>query len=259
MTIDWSVGRYEFFAEQLLPAAREVLAVADVQPGERVLDVGCGTGNAALLAAGRGAVVTGVDPARRLLQVADDRARTADVELDLRMGEAAALPVPEAAYDVVLSVFAAVFATDAAAALRGMARALAPTGRLVMTAWVPGGPIGEIARIAGAAVAAATGTPPAQRFPWHEEDRLRDLAATFGMSVQVADRTLAFTAASPEAYLAGETEHHPAALSTLAVLDRHGDVAAVRQRMLAALRDGNEDPAAFRATSRYRILTLRPR
>jgi 2-polyprenyl-3-methyl-5-hydroxy-6-metoxy-1,4-benzoquinol methylase len=72
--LDWSVGRYEHVAAQLSPAAREVVERALPTPGEWVLDVGCGTGNAALLAAARGARVVGVDPASRLLEVAQQRA-----------------------------------------------------------------------------------------------------------------------------------------------------------------------------------------
>ncbi|HKN93646.1 MAG TPA: class I SAM-dependent methyltransferase, partial [Thermoleophilaceae bacterium] len=60
---DWGLGTYERTAEQLMPAAQAVVASAAPAAGERVVDVGCGTGNAALIAAERGARVTGVDPA----------------------------------------------------------------------------------------------------------------------------------------------------------------------------------------------------
>ena len=65
--MDWSLGHYEHTAAQLLPAARVAVDLAAPSSGERLVDVGCGTGNAALLAAASGAAVTGVDPARRLL------------------------------------------------------------------------------------------------------------------------------------------------------------------------------------------------
>jgi len=71
--IDWGAGHYETTAAQLAPAAAAVQR-ASLRPGERVLDLGCGTGNAALLAARAGTTVTGVDPAARLLKVAQDRA-----------------------------------------------------------------------------------------------------------------------------------------------------------------------------------------
>lgn len=77
-TLDWSLGNYEHTAAQLLPAARVVVDRAAPAAGERVADVGCGTGNAALLAAARGARVTGVDPAPRLLEVAREQAAARD-------------------------------------------------------------------------------------------------------------------------------------------------------------------------------------
>ena len=71
-TLERSLGNYEHTAAQLLLAARVVLDRAALVEGERVVDVGCGTGNAALLAAALGARVTGVDPAQRLLAVAHE-------------------------------------------------------------------------------------------------------------------------------------------------------------------------------------------
>lgn len=53
--VDWGAGRYERTAEDLLPVAEDVIGRANIQLGERVLDVACGTGNAALLAASHGA------------------------------------------------------------------------------------------------------------------------------------------------------------------------------------------------------------
>jgi cyclopropane fatty-acyl-phospholipid synthase-like methyltransferase len=69
-SLDWGIGHYETTAAQLEPAARVVVEQAAVQPGEHLLDLGCGTGNAALLAAGPGVRAIGVDPSPRLLEVA---------------------------------------------------------------------------------------------------------------------------------------------------------------------------------------------
>ena len=65
--VDWGAGEYEQTAAELEPAARHVVALAARAPGERVLDLACGTGNAALLAAAAGARVTGLDAAPRLV------------------------------------------------------------------------------------------------------------------------------------------------------------------------------------------------
>jgi 2-polyprenyl-3-methyl-5-hydroxy-6-metoxy-1,4-benzoquinol methylase len=68
--VDWSAGEYERTAAELEPAARQVVASAAIAPGERVLDIACGTGNAALIAAEAGATVVGLDSAARLVDVA---------------------------------------------------------------------------------------------------------------------------------------------------------------------------------------------
>jgi len=139
--VDWDAGRYETAAAELEPVARAVVERAAPAPGEDVVDVACGTGNAALLAAARGGRVVGIDAAARLLDVARERARDQRAELDLRRGELLALPVDDASADVVLSVFGVIFATDPTLALGEFARILRPDGRALVSAWVPAGPI----------------------------------------------------------------------------------------------------------------------
>src|SRR5436305_14465362 len=108
--MDWSRGRYEQIALQLLPAARLAVDRAAPGPGDQVLDLGCGTGNAALLAAERGATVTGVDPSPRLLEVARALAGERRLPAGFLPGDAAAIPLPDARVDVGVSVFGATFA-----------------------------------------------------------------------------------------------------------------------------------------------------
>lgn len=258
MSIDWGVGRYESTAERLLPAAREAVAVADPRPGERVVDVGCGTGNAALLAAERGAVVTGVDPAVRLLDVARERARSAGLDVTFVRGEAAALPLPDASADLILSVFAVIFAPDPAAAVAEMSRVLADPGRIVLTAWLPGGALDRMVAVQREATRAALGRPPeAPGMAWHDADRLTELVAGHGFGVSVQERRITITDESPAAYLDGESRQHPMAIAGQQLLGARGELDAVRARMLAVLEEENEDPTAFAATSRYAVLTLR--
>ena len=136
---DWSVGRYETTAARLLPAAHAVVDCAALTPGERVVDIGCGTGSAALLAAARGCRVTGIDPAVRLLEVARQQAEERDLDVRFLAGDAAALPVEDASADVLLSAFGVIFAPDAVAAAAEMARVATVGGRIILSAWIPGG------------------------------------------------------------------------------------------------------------------------
>lgn len=256
--VDWGLGRYESTAERLLPAARVVVECAALQAGERVLDLGCGTGNAALLAAASGARVTGVDPASRLLDVAQARAASEGADITFLSGEAASLPVGDASQDVILSVFAVIFAPDAVAAAAEMSRVLAPGGRIILSAWIPQGTMFEFTFAAGEAVRQALGAPsPPEPFAWHDRDALSALLAPHGFAVEVEQHSLSIADTSPAAYLDGESREHPMAVAGLAVLEGLGQAEALRGRLLQILDAGNEEPAGFQVTSRYVVVTAR--
>jgi SAM-dependent methyltransferase len=252
LRVDWSVGRYEETASQLLPAAELLVEEATPLAGARVVDVGCGTGNAALLAAARGARVTGVDPALRLLDVARRRAAAASLEVDFLEGEAAALPLADRSADVLLSVFGVTFAPDPQAAATELARVTAYDGRILLTAWIPGGAIAQMNQVAQQAVLRALGAPAAPPpFPWHDPDALNRLFAPHGFSLTVKEHSLPFTAASPRDYLDRESANHPLALTGRQLLEQHGTADETSRQLLAILEAANEHPTGFQVTSRY--------
>jgi SAM-dependent methyltransferase len=256
--IDWSLGHYEHTAAQLLPGAHRAVNRAAPTEGERVLDVGCGTGNAALLAAARGAHVTGVDPAPRLLEIARERATAQGLDATFAPGDAAALPLADGAADLVLSVFGVIFAPDAAAAAAEIARVTAPTGRVVLTAWVPEGAIHDAMRMAQDAVRRAVGAPPSPPpFAWHDRDALAALLAPYGFEVAVDEQRLAFTASSPSEHLEREAANHPLAVAGRAILEPRGEAETLGDGILSIYEAANEDPDSFRVTSRYIVATAR--
>lgn len=257
---DWGLGHYEHTAAQLLPAARVLIEDAAPRRGERVVDVGCGTGNAALLAAEHGASTTGVDPAARLLDVARERAAAAGLDATFVLGDAASLPIGDGEADLVVSVFGVIFARDPRAAAAELARVTAPGGRIVLSAWIPGGAISEAVRLAGRTVARAVGAPPpAPPFPWHEREALGDLFGPHGFEVTTDEHRIAFTGKSPSAFLDADSANHPLAVAARAVLEPRGEADALRERMIAIYEAANEDPDAFRVTSRYVVATARRR
>ena len=254
-SVDWGLGRYETTAAQLLPAAEAVVDAAAVVPGERVLDLGCGTGNAALLAARRGARVTGVDPAARLLAVATERAAAGRLEdVAFALGEAAALPVADDSADVVVSVFGVIFASDPEAAAAELARVTAPGGRIVFSAWLPEGALAQTSRASREAVARALGAPPGPPpFAWHEREKLASLFGPHGFEVATRQERISFTAESPRAFVEVEAASHPLAVAGRRILEPRGENEALFERLLSIYEAANEDPEAFRVTSRYVI------
>lgn len=240
----WDGGEYERTAALLRPASREAIAALAPERGDRVLDVACGSGNAAALAVEAGASVVGVDSARRLLDVARERVP----EADFVEGDAAALPFDDDAFDAAVSVFGVIFA-DPQQGARELLRVVRPGGRIVLTTWVPEGPLHDVGVIIGQALGRPQEPPR-----WSSPDVLRELFA--GHDVDVQQRELAFTAASVDAYYEDQAAHHPMWLAVQEPLRQAGrldEVAAqIRERFVA----GNEDPAAFRTTSGYFLVRV---
>ncbi|HYY14609.1 MAG TPA: class I SAM-dependent methyltransferase [Chthoniobacterales bacterium] len=119
------------------PSAALLVKFARVRAGQHVLDVGCGTGVAAITAARLGANVCGIDLTPELLTRAEENARIAEVQVDWREGDAEQLPHEDAAFDVVLSQFGHMFAPRPQVATREMLRVLKPGGTIAFATWPP--------------------------------------------------------------------------------------------------------------------------
>ena len=119
----------------------QLLELANLQPGERALDLGCGTGTLAIEACRRqpGAAIHGLDADPRMLERARRKAAEAGVELGLRRGLATELPYANRSFDVVLSslLFHHLDRGAKEAAAREIARVLAPGGRFLIADWGP--------------------------------------------------------------------------------------------------------------------------
>jgi SAM-dependent methyltransferase len=170
----WSEGDFAMVAGIVMMVAEELAEALDLVPGERVLDVACGSGNGAIAAARRtwGNVV-GVDFVPALLERGRERAATDRLEIDFAEGDATDLPVGDAEFDVVMSIFGAMFAADQEKAAAELLRVCKPGGRIGMANWVPDSGIGEMFM-----TIAKHAPPPAGVKPpllWGTEERLREL------------------------------------------------------------------------------------
>jgi SAM-dependent methyltransferase len=119
------------------PPAAKLVKFAQVRAGERVLDVGCGTGVVAITASRRGAHASGLDLTPSLLERARTNAATAGVDIDFVEGDTEALPYPDDSFDIVLSQFGHIFAPRPAVAVREMLRVLRTGGRIAFSTWPP--------------------------------------------------------------------------------------------------------------------------
>ena len=253
--VDWGKGRYEDTAAELEPVAESVVAVAAPTATDRVLDVACGTGNAALLAAARGALVVGVDASERLIAVARQRAQKAGLVSEFLVGDMLALPVADASFDIVLSVFGVIFAAEPATAISEVARVLRPGGRAYVTAWVPSGPINSMINVVGRAVGQATGAPPPTRFAWSDGDAVRSIAEPCGLTVGTTRDELEIRAASPAAYVDAGRDH-PMAIAAWPILERAGLLEGLREEMIEQLVAGNQGGSELLIRSPYVVHEL---
>ena len=173
----WAAGDYPAVAEMIdeVPP-RDLLARVDIRPGEDVLDVATGTGNAALRAAAAGANVVGLDLTPELFERARAREAEFGVEVDWVEGDAESLPFADDSFDAVLSIFGIQFAPRHEVTANELARVVRPGGRIGLVNWTPEGLIGELFKIMGKYMPA----PPSYASPpplWGSEQHVRALFA----------------------------------------------------------------------------------
>lgn len=192
----WSAGAFEDVADSIHDMHVALVEVLDPQPEERWLDVGCGAGNVAELAAGAGARVTGIDLSPRLIEVAKGRAEAGGYEIEYRVGDAESLDVEDASFDKVVSSVAMIFAPDHDAAARELARVTKPGGRLAFSTWTPEGTVGEMFRVFGSfqpPLPPGAGAPVA----WGNEEYVQEkLGGAFDLTIE--RRMSRFEDESPE-------------------------------------------------------------
>lgn len=140
----WGSAPFEHVAETIADVHAAIVEAAGPAEGKQWLDVACGTGDLAIRAARLGADVVGVDFAPALVETAKQQASEAGLSIDFRVGDAEALPLADASFDVVTSTFGVMFAPDHSRAAGELARVAQPGGRLALATWVPDGGIGKM-------------------------------------------------------------------------------------------------------------------
>ncbi len=143
-SVMWGNGPYERITQTLADMHQVVIDRVDPQPGDRLLDAATGTGALAILAARRGADVTGLDFAPALIETARARAAEEGVTVAFELGDVEAMPFEDATFDKVTSTVGTMFAPDHGAVARELARVTKPGGRLVVACWTLEGGIGQL-------------------------------------------------------------------------------------------------------------------
>ena len=175
---------YEAFSEHFADAIEHCVERAAGGRGDRVLDIATGTGWAARLLAGSGANIVGIDFGEDLILAARRLARSAGLDIDFQVGDAEALVFGDAVFDVVVSSFGVIFASDHQRAAAEIARVCKSRGRLAMTAWTATGTIARFNREVWGKYTPKPAKPPMQWGDWDYAQSL--LGEAFEMRCETA-------------------------------------------------------------------------
>ena len=135
----WMAGDFGQIARYSAKAAEEFVDRLNVKPGMQVLDVACGTGNLAIPAARKGASLHGADIATNLIEQARQRAASEGLHATFQEGDAEDLPYPDASFDLVMTMFGAMFAPRPERVAAELTRVCRPGGVVAMANWTPEG------------------------------------------------------------------------------------------------------------------------
>lgn len=165
----WAAGDFDAVVPFIWEAGGAAAEGAGCGPGDRVLDIAAGSGNAAIQAAARGADVVASDLTPELFEPGRRRAAEHGVELEWVEADAEALPFDEASFDAAISTFGIMFAPRQSVAAAELARVVRPGGRIAVCSWRPAGFVGEMF----ATIASFLSPPPPPEGPpvrWGTED-----------------------------------------------------------------------------------------
>jgi ubiquinone/menaquinone biosynthesis C-methylase UbiE len=257
----WALGDYPAVASEVIPDLGPTLVEAcEVRPGDRVLDVAAGSGNAAIPAALAGAKVVASDLTPELLEAGRRASVRRGAELEWRQADAEALPFADGEFDTVLSCVGVMFAPHHQAAADEMLRVCRPDGTIGLLSWTPEGFIGQMF----AAMKPYVPPPPPGAQPPPLWGRLEHVRALFGdriTDVTAHRRTVQidrFT--TPEAFRDYFKSHYgPTIAAYRAVADDPDRVTALDRDLDALARRHTPDTGSASMAWEYLLLTARRR
>jgi SAM-dependent methyltransferase len=214
----WSSGDYGKVGVTLVVIGELLSEAVDLRPGQRVLDVACGNGNASLAAARRFCEVVGIDYVPMLLDEGRQRAQADGLEVDFREGDA-----EDTSFDVVLSTLGVMFAPNQEKAAAELLRVVRPGGTIGMANWVPDGYVGDLFRTMGKYVPPPAGLKPP--FRWGTEEGLRELFGGGISSLQTRRRSFMWRFPSARHHVEFMREYYGPLNKAFETLDEEGQVA----------------------------------
>lgn len=236
LKVTWMSGDFDKIARVYEPGAAAFVQRLGLTPGARVLDVACGSGNLSLPAARSGAVVTGLDIAPNLIESARRRAHEEGLRINFEEGDAERMPYADASFDVVMTMFGAMFAPRPETTAAELLRVCRPGGRVAMANWTPAGFIGQMFKTTAAHV-----PPPNIPSPllWGDEEVVRERLGFGVADVRFTRRLMAFRLPmTPEQSVKYFRTWYGPTLRAFAALDEAGH-AALRRDLVSLWTEHN--------------------
>jgi ubiquinone/menaquinone biosynthesis C-methylase UbiE len=255
----WEKGDFTRIADTMRESGEALVRSLGITPGMKVLDLGCGDGTTAIPAARLGAEVLGIDIARNLVEAGNRRARVAGLtNCVFREGDACDLEgVEDRTFDLVISIFGAMFAPKPFQVAREMVRVTRPGGRIVMGNWIPNDPtlVAQILKISSAYT-----PPPPEGFispmTWGIEQSVIDRFSEAGVRrdrVSCAKDTFVFNfAGSPAEFVTTFRNYYGPTMNAFDAAEKNGRAGLLRKELEALFasqnRSQNKDATSIAAT-----------
>ena len=246
----WEKGDFTRIADSMRESGEALVATLGITKGLRVLDLGCGDGTTALPTARLGAEVLGVDIARNLVEAGNRRAREQGLtNCRFQEGDASDLhELRDHAFDLVVSIFGAMFAPKPFDVAKEMVRVTRPGGRIVMGNWIPGDPtlVAQILKIS----TAYTPSPPegfVSPMTWGIESNVTERFAGAGVladKISFARDTFTFNYPnSPSELLAVFRKYYGPTMNAFDAAENSGRAGDLQKELEALFNSQNTSPS----------------
>jgi SAM-dependent methyltransferase len=245
----WEKGDFTRIADTMRESGEALVAKLGITKGLRVLDLGCGDGTTALPAAAVGAEVLGVDIAKNLVEAGNRRARERGLtNLRFQEGDASNLhELKDRSFDLVVSIFGAMFSPKPFDVAKEMVRVTRPGGRIVMGNWIPGDPtlVAQILRISSSYT-----PPPPDGFvnpmTWGQESNVIERFTTAGVprgQISFARETYTFNFPGPPAdFVATFRKYYGPTMNAFDAAEKNGRTADLQRELEALFESQNKSP-----------------
>ena len=261
----WEKGDFTRIAAYMRESGERIVSTLGVKPTHKVLDLGSGDGTTAVPLARTGADVTAIDIARNLVEAGNRRATAMGLKnLRFQEGDAQVLEgVPDASFDLALSIFGAMFAPRPFDVAQQMVRVTKPGGTIVMGNWIPNDPTSFVSQLLK--ISSAFTPPPPEGFVspmlWGVEANILERFEKAGVpasSIAMAPETYLFEGpGTPESYIEEFRQYYGPTMNAFEAAEKNGKEGELRAQLVALARTHNRSQGGISIPATFMRVTVK--